>query len=384
MLSQYLYHNESAKTTLSQLQESHKAAGKPSAVIVRNGIILPRIPDPISDTWGLGGVFDENFQFVENSREKGFGGFYDFDHATLSKNDCDVLYLGYFIQHWGVFLVDFLRRLYWKYLPENHFSNLKIAYCGIGVSPDSLGKIGSKCRELFALMGIPETDLIDIRQPTQFRNVIVPEVGYAFDESYYSEFVLPYQEASLNAMAEASGNLPKKIYLSRTKFNSRITRKKETGEKAIERFFAKNGFTVVFPEELTVTEQIRLFSAADTIASMEGSVAHNILFSRPGTRQIIIRKQKEVNPRQYLFNEATKTDVQYIDCYRQIVRFFPIDHDMGPFFLVFNKNLRQFARDNGMAYSRTFFLSNILSFFVYPIICARSLFTVLYSRRMKK
>ena len=70
---------------------------------------------------------------------------------------------------------------------------------------------------------------------------------------------------------------PEKIYLSRGRLSGyRAIR----GEAACEELFARRGFTIVHPEELSLADQMRLFAEVRYIAGPVGSALHNVVFSR--------------------------------------------------------------------------------------------------------
>lgn len=79
--------------------------------VINNGILLPPKKDT-SKSWGLGGVVDANESFVEDSIYRFyFGGYYDFDKNNIKESEEEVIYLGHLIPHWGVFLVDFHKKI---------------------------------------------------------------------------------------------------------------------------------------------------------------------------------------------------------------------------------------------------------------------------------
>ncbi len=80
---------------------------------------------------------------------------------------------------------------------------------------------------------------------------------------------------------------PRRLYLSR----GRITwTNRLRNEPAVEAMLAQLGFTVAHPETLSFPEQLRLFRAAEVIVGEYGSVLHNAIFARPGTRIVAINR----------------------------------------------------------------------------------------------
>ncbi len=73
-------------------------------------------------------------------------------------------------------------------------------------------------------------------------------------------------------------HLKRRIYLPHS--GSRMLK----NSAALSLFFERNGFQIVVPENMTLSEKISLFSTASHIVSPGGSGLHNILFCMPGTK----------------------------------------------------------------------------------------------------
>lgn len=76
----------------------------------------------------------------------------------------------------------------------------------------------------------------------------------------------------------------RKIYLSRKKCKVR----RLINADEIEQIFADSGYQIVFPEEMTLDEQVALFNNTDVIVGVTGAAFTNIVFCREGTRIGII------------------------------------------------------------------------------------------------
>ena len=59
--------------------------------------------------------------------------------------------------------------------------------------------------------------------------------------------------------------------------------------------FNKKGFVIIYPEELSINEQINIINSAKTIAGFSGSALHLSIFSEPGTKIWIGRQEKPTN-----------------------------------------------------------------------------------------
>ena len=78
---------------------------------------------------------------------------------------------------------------------------------------------------------------------------------------------------------------PTKIYLSRSRVNTR----RVLNEEAIVNLLDRYGFVCVHNEDLSTDEQIQLFENATHIISCHGSQLTNIIFCKPGTKVCEIR-----------------------------------------------------------------------------------------------
>ncbi len=80
-------------------------------------------------------------------------------------------------------------------------------------------------------------------------------------------------------------HFPEKIYLSRSRVNTR----RVLNEENVIKFLKRYGFECVHNEDLTLDEQIALFQNASNIISCHGSQLTNIVFCKPGTKVFEIR-----------------------------------------------------------------------------------------------
>lgn len=336
--------------------------------VINNGILLPPKKDK-SKSWGLGGVVDASGSFVEDSIYRFyFGGYYDFDKNNIMESEEEVIYLGHLIPHWGVFLVDFTRRLWYYYMSKN--PNVKLAFFGVNMPSGGFAALEQVYHDFLKLADIDESALIDVKNITRFKTVYIPEMGYDEDKNLsYKEYLIPFKHIinNINQYQKIDYSEVRdfktypRIYLSRTRFATF----REAGENIIERFFDLNGFKIIYPETLSFLEQILIFKDAVVMASIEGTIAHSILFSEHSQRQIIIRKQKLENSRQPWFNKLMNVPLSEIKCFCEPIPGMPYSWDEGPFLVLFNKELRKFAKENDMQIPSGILKANIKAILHY-------------------
>jgi hypothetical protein len=152
---------------------------------------------------------------------------------------------------------------------------MKIA-TSIKLSPGYLAMfdaLGVKPERIERIVGPTYSPTVFLPSKTiQRRRFINPLARNTFDRiknnlSYKSR-IMPYE----------------RIYISRSKVNGR----KLLNEKLVEDLFYSLGFEIIHPQELSIYDQVKLFSEAKYIAGSGGSAMHNTLFSNEECKVLII------------------------------------------------------------------------------------------------
>lgn len=153
-----------------------------------------------------------------------------------------------------------------------------------------------------------EKKIILLRIPTKFEKLVVPKPALIGQ-------IKPSMKITLNKLVHenmrkvfssirdfycdrTSNTFSKKIYISRFKHTSAQIRKEKVlpgnaghaspfvrhceNEQDVEKYFRALGFQVVYLEEMSVEQQIKLFSNSKCVAGFGGTGLHNIIFSFPG------------------------------------------------------------------------------------------------------
>ncbi len=300
-----------------------------------------------------GGVVDSSLNYIENSKSTGLFhnytkqdnsveynsrmyGSYDFDNSIYCNET--VLYGGLFLQQWGFALLESVARLWPIVQNPEKYKDMKIVF----LSMFKECKLSGSYLQLLKLIGIKESQIIFITKPTKFKSMIIPDVCTEGGIFYTKEYKLLIERIISSAMSKESKiKTPKKIYLSRRNW----LQDRDIGEDKIEKFFNKNGFVSISPEQYSVSDQINLLQNAEHIACAVSSISHSLIFAKEGIKITIINKINVYNYLQFLADDIQKLDVTYIDAYRTL---FPINLGVGPFLFDVNKNLLNYAKDNKM------------------------------------
>jgi hypothetical protein len=124
--------------------------------------------------------------------------------------------------------------------------------------------------------------LVTFKQPVQFESLIVANQCYVLDESVTTTFVEIC--GNIRDHFDPDGSATRKLYISR----ARARQRKLENEAEVESVMVAHGFEIIHPEEISLPDQVRLFSNAAVIVGPAGSGLYNAIFSRPGTRRLIL------------------------------------------------------------------------------------------------
>jgi len=304
----------------------------------KNATVLPvrKSPDPIV-LFGAGGVADFNKNYIELSCIDGrVTGGYDFE--TAEYKDLKVVYCGFLVDQWGHFLIETVSRL-WYFLEHNDETIDKYVFT---LRQDEVREINGNYKEFLSLIGIWDKMEI-VNTPTTYREVIVPEVSYYRTRFYSQEFKDTFKAVADNVSASERYCFPEKIYFSRGQLSK--AQKLEPGTDALDNYFAKNGFTLLYPENLSLSQLILYIRNAKVCASVSGTLPHNMLFGDDGQKLVILERNAVNNEIQCELNIAKKLEVTYIDSNFPI---YSVNPSYGPFIVGYSAMLKKYTEDNKM------------------------------------
>lgn len=290
-------------------------------------------------SWG--GVYDNQGINIVSNPEVETTELCPASFTVTTTDERTAIYLGTYIRQWGHFLLDSCARL-WVVLTE-YAKQADVFVWTIGTDEKIL--LDGNYSEFLKLLGIYDKCII-IQRPVRYRKVIIPERGI-FKSSYWSEEYSRLFDYAIERICSAEENLPrnenKRIFLSRTKLG-----RNDLGSKDMDLFFAKNGYSILYPERISLSALINIMNRAEVVASISGSTAHNFLFLPPHKHGIIIEKFALVNDYQYGINISRRLEVTHIDANLSL---FAVSPGAGPFILCSNGYLQKFAKDSNYCFS---------------------------------
>ena len=127
--------------------------------------------------------------------------------------------------------------------------------------------------------------------PATVEELSVPGRAYHYQQAVHPAAAKVWDLISSNAAptGDPDGD---PVYLSRSEFEKAnmakgiISGREYANAEKVDELFANNGFRVVYPETLSVVEQIRLARSAPLLAGPGGSALHLSVFAKSGARVI--------------------------------------------------------------------------------------------------
>lgn len=311
----------------------------------KDAIVLPLQvnADVVRDTSHVyrGGVCSSDFEFIAGRIRK-YGSThnglncdeaYEVPKEDITYRDESVIFGGCLKSHFGHALVDGTARLW--YLTEQESANKKIVF----LRYPYVSYAAFDALKFVKLMGIDMDRVEVITEPTQFREIIVPDEAFYPMNAYRPEFIRVFDRIRENIQP----NNERKLYLSRTQFAHRTS----LNEEYYEDFFARRGYAVLHPETLPIEEQIAYISGADEIVSTIGSMTHMLLFAKPGAKATILNRSGQCLSAQINVDQARGIEPYFVDAYLNPL---PVPHVNGPFLFGPNRFFQAYLDERGIEY----------------------------------
>lgn len=300
-----------------------------------NATILPLRRNPeFGLLFGKGGVVDCQGNYVDMSAIPGRVQFaYPFENAAY--RDEKVVYCGYLVNHWGHFLIEGVTRL-WYFLENDPTIDKYVFF----MDENEQREIKGNYRIFLELLKIWDK-LEIITTPTTYREVIVPELGIHMRKAYTTKLLKVFDAVADNVVADPAWDTPEKIYYSRSQFQK--GKQFEFGFASLDNFYEKNGYTILYPEHVPLDRMIHYIRNSKVVATLSGSLPHNMLFARNGQKVEIVERLVISDDNQTDVNRMRDLNVVYIDANIPV---YTIDF-VGPFIMGYTPELQRFAEDHG-------------------------------------
>ncbi len=124
-------------------------------------------------------------------------------------------------------------------------------------------------------------------------NLRYDQIMHPLIKDFSFEFKNLMLATDMNLNAGRRNNI-RKIYLSRGKWKRSTINKIRNliNREDVENYFFEKGFEIVYPETISLKEQVKLFSTTNILAGEDGSALHNSIFLDKGTEIICLKGKK--------------------------------------------------------------------------------------------
>lgn len=286
--------------------------------------------------FGRGGVLDQEGHYVPLSGfETRIYHAYPFENPVYK--DEKVVYCGYLVNHWGHFLVEAVTRL-WYVLEQDPTIDRYVFFFDENLEREIKGNY----KEFFELLKI--WDKVEVvNTPTTYREVIVPEPAFFCMRYYSPKFLEMFDFMVSNVQIDSSWPTYEKIFFTRSSFAK--DNNYDFGLEALDSFYRNNGFHLLAPETVTLSQMIHMIRSASQIATISGSVHHNMLFGKNGQKLTIIERLIINDDHQVSINMLKELDVTPVDANFHL---YPVD-TCGPYVVGCNHILEKYTSSSKMS-----------------------------------
>lgn len=212
-------------------------------------------------------------------------------------------YLGNLYSHYGHFITEGLSRFF-------DFENLN-NFDSILFSPFIFDYPKTQLRDyhkyFFEQLGIDQSKIKVLYNTVKIEKVTVFKQLWTLNDSV---------EPELNRLYEyLRGIKPQNKIVGQRFFFSRRKEDRISNQEEVQNLFVSEGFKLLFPEEISLEEQMSIYKGENLIVTTSGSIAHNLLFANFHTRFIELGDQRSFEKphvNQELVNSLAVADYKFI------------------------------------------------------------------------
>jgi len=217
--------------------------------------------------------------------------------AQVVRDDRPAYYLGAEARPYGHVLLEAVCRAWaWDAYGEDR---LAVLQC----SP-----VPDYAQALFALIPGMAEHVHAVQSPTRFRDIIVPAPAFVIRDHAHVQMRLLAERMAVRALPKMPPKTEQPLYLTRSRLGSKA-RRIFVGEEEFESFLESQGFLVVAPETLPISEQIALFNRHKWIVASQGSACHSRLFALEPVNLVVLTNQ--LNPNFILCDMLARGSAHY-------------------------------------------------------------------------
>lgn len=163
--------------------------------------------------------------------------------------------------------------------------------------------------DLLTAYGIPEEDIVWVNEPVWLDSVASSTPMWHNEDPHYvdPDIVSTWDRLTDGLLARAPAVEPhQRLFISR-----RVSNRTCRNRAAVEEFFTSRGYHVVFPEVLSLPEQVALFAGARVIAGFAGSNMFNLMHARKLEAMIVLSHDGYIARNEHLFSAVRGGEAHY-------------------------------------------------------------------------
>ncbi|MDJ0742796.1 MAG: glycosyltransferase 61 family protein [Xenococcaceae cyanobacterium MO_167.B27] len=212
----------------------------------------------------------------------------------LKKISQKFIYVSRIRSHYGHFLTESIARL-WYVVKEREYS---VLYHGQELQKTLIDLF-------FESVKLDKNLFSSFKEPVLLKEVIIPYPSFSIQcEGFEVHKLLP-ESVAKNLLPKKLKTTSQPLYFSRRYLDPK--KRLIINESLLEEKLSKSGFAIVYPEKLSLQEQIELINKHELIVGTLGSALHSILFDISSQRNLVsFGTQEELNTN-YLIIDAIKS-----------------------------------------------------------------------------
>lgn len=197
--------------------------------------------------------------------------------------DSPVLDLGYIQGHYGHFLLESMAKLWCLPLVDAGIPVVAHHLLDWYALSREAQEVDSFRTTILGELGVRPDRIVPLITPARVRQLLVPDAAYELYGFAHVQMTEPHRHVTrqlLGSDPPAISDQP--VYLSRRLFDGwkgRVLRRRMLLEWELETLLQQQGFLVVYPEQLSFEEQVRLVNGHREFLSVWGSQVYSLLFS---------------------------------------------------------------------------------------------------------
>ena len=187
------------------------------------------------------------------------------------------IYMGHLMDHYGHFLMETVST-FWAipYLQEQRLLFHPFLF-GASTKP--------WMKPFFASNGISSNMIQVIDGDLFVGHLLVPDRSYGVNTFLHVRQAEVYRAMkSMIAQAAVPGGVERRVFVSRSRLSKNVRGVSNAAE--FDQAMKLSGFAVIFPETMTIEEQVKVYASADILCGFAGSALHNCVFMESGSHLI--------------------------------------------------------------------------------------------------